>query len=291
MGKRRTIAEVAPEVIEAERAKITDDDLQRLTGSLAEIEAHIHAVASATPLSEHPFPHALIAPVLPDWLYEMLRRAWPSAAFFGQPKPSRRIMDLGEGHGSFAQLPDTLGRFWLTLQSEVLQRMLGQAMVRQYARFFDDKFKRLLPRYAKGDWRTLGLEFERAGLMIHSPGFELKPHIDSPRYAVVYLLYCPPDDVHAEEGTDLYDMPPASGSAAARPSLRTLYPDAPPDLAPTVSLPYRRNSLATFLVAERSLHGVTIKRLDDRRVINCAVKLPDAVVQEQLAARGDEPAT
>jgi hypothetical protein len=279
------MAEIPTAIIEADRAKISESDLRQLSTHLGDVEAHIAAAVAEAPLSDRPFPHMLMEQVLPEWLYEMLRRAWPAAEFFGQPKPSRRILDLGEGHGSFAQLPDTLQRFWVTLQSEVLQRMLGGAMVHRYASCFDAKFERLLPGYAAGGWRTFGLEFERAGLMMHSPGFELRPHIDSSRYAVVYLLYCPADDAHLEEGTDLYEMPAtASAGATGVHSMRTSYPEIPPGIAPTVSLPYRRNSLATFLVAERSLHGVTIKRLADRRVINCAVKVPDTVLQRLVAA-------
>jgi hypothetical protein len=272
---------IAPEIIEANRVKISEADLAALVERLDEVDAHIKTAAAAARLAEQPFPHALIAPVLPAWLYELIRKAWPSPEFFGQPKPSRQILDLGVGHGSFGLLPDTLQRFWTTVQSQVLQRMLGGAMVDLYSRYFDRKFEPILSGYTPGDWQALGLEFERAGLMVHSPGFELKPHVDSPRYAVVYLLYCPADDEHLDEGTDLYAM---TGDLPVRQSLRTLYPDVPPGTAPVVSLPYRRNSLATFLVADRSLHGVTIKQLDERRVINCAVKVPDSVLERFTVA-------
>lgn len=283
MGKRKAApAPVDPAIVDAEAAKITGADLSMLRERLGDIAAHVTSAVAAAPLGEVPFPHALIAPILPEWLYEMLRRAWPSRAFFGEPAPSRRILDLGTGHGSFDQLPAPLAEFWMTLQREVLQAILGRAMVDRYAPYFDGKFARLLPEYAAGGWRHPGLEYERAGLMIHSPGFALRPHVDSARYAVVYLLYCPPDDTHAEEGTDLFAMP--EGAAPSAPSLRTFYPEVDAALRPAVSLPYRRNALATFLVAERSLHGVTIKQLDDRRVINCAVKLPDAVVERLTPA-------
>jgi hypothetical protein len=233
---------------------------------------------AATPLLAEPFPHFHVASLLPDWLYGLIVKSWPDAAFFRWRTLHRKTLDVDRAgaDGHWEMLPAPLQQFWRLIQYDVFHRIVGEALRSKYEPHFDAQFGRLMAGYRKEEWRQYGLEYENVGLMMHSPGFALEPHVDSLRFSIIYLFYCPAAKDAPDEGTDLYRV---AGDLPVPADLKTYYPEMESIGAVRAStLPYLRNSLGTFLVTPRSLHGVRVKALVDRRVINCAIRLPETAV-------------
>lgn len=258
----------------------TEEEINDFEKKLSDAGKYIEDRLNEAHLNEEPFPNAFVENLFPEWLYEMMTKAWPSPEFFDEVKPSRKIMDFDEGDGRYANLPKLTYKFWSIMQSAIFHKVLGNSLIKKYANYVDESFRFLQKDYRDGEWRNYNFEFERAGMMVHSPGFRLLPHIDSPRYMIIYLLYCPLTNDYADEGTDLYKL----SCKIDRPrKFKTYYPEESvvSGLQP-LTQKYHRNSMATFLVTPRSLHGVTIKNLQERRVINCAVKIPKVIADNFL---------
>jgi hypothetical protein len=266
------------EVLEFAAQQLTDTDVQTVEARLAEVETYVHGRLAAVPVVTEPFPHFHAPLLLPEWLYDWIVKGWPRSEFFRWRTPSRKTLDVDRAtaDGQWEMLPIPLQRFWRLIQQEVFHRIVGRALRSKYEPYFDSQFAQLMPDYQPGEWRQFDLEFESVGLMMQSPGFALQPHVDSSRFSIIYLFYCPVAQDAPDEGTDLYTVP---NDLPVPHEMKTYYPpmESLGEL-PVSTLPYLRNSLGTFLVTPRSLHGVRVKELVDRRVVNCAVRLPQAAV-------------
>lgn len=162
---------------------------------------HATVAVSRAELSTDPCPHVVIENLLPEELCDELVNAIPLPLFFRGENKTRQELKV-----PFVFAPEYNRLVWGFFYRQVLKQAILPAVI--------EKFHRELDAFIRMHWPTLGslaesgisLGVANSRLMLHRPGYVIKPHRD-PRWAfltcIVYLQKR--DDVQAY-GTQFYRL-------------------------------------------------------------------------------------
>jgi len=240
-----------------------------------QITAHIEGRIAATAIEEDPFPHLVIADLLPPEAYEAVLRHWPPDELFRINRSMER-KDVNVRR-DLADLPEPARGFWTELRAWTTAA--NRAIALRFAPYARLKYELFLgPR-----WQELIGEIAHiigeAHLAYYSGKVGLAPHIDHPKLVTNAFLYC--SERHEEEpelGTVLY-----AGRGFAMPDnkLALTAPLIARLLRRVKVVPYRANLCLAYLNTPRSFHGVDAMDLGDRHrrllMFGSMLRIKDAV--------------
>lgn len=195
------------------------------------VAAHVEASLAAAPIGTDPFPHLVVARVLPDDFYTSLIAALPPATCFtgAHVKPNWRFTPDG--------VPEDGFRLWRFFAEDVVPSMLVPGVVNRFAAHIPD----------------VPLGHSDVRMLLRRPGYRIRPHLDPGKSFVTTLFYLARPGEPEAYGTDLYrteDQAPGTRE-------RTFYPeDDSVRYALATTIPFRANTALVF--ANVGLHGAQI---------------------------------
>lgn len=224
------------------------------------------------PITENPFPHAVVDDVFPDSYYQEIQRHFPPPASM-VPLP-----ETGRTSGAYRERlcvllePEALSRlaephrsFWVGLTGWLYHPDFINRVTRIFWPYVENRLAILRGR--DGSVRVRG-----DGLVVSDrTNYAIGPHTDSPHRLMSFLFYLPVDSSLKNYGTSLY-QPKDPGFVCAG------GPHHPFELfSRTSTLEFVPNRLFVFVKTERSFHGVEpIVQPDiDRRLLIYNVRLAD----------------
>jgi len=221
--------------------------------------AIVEKIASAK-IREQPFPYIVIKDFLPASLYTRLLTEWPPDDLFRVTNHERRQqLNLNRDLHKFPA--DTIP-LWRDLLE--MSEMINRLLFRKFQPLLGHKFFPLLgPGWEGTIKRNFTISCKEAQLAQYTGTCEMHPHVDNMILPINSFLYCSERD-HAEPdlGTVLYrsfgfmfpmnDFEPSAGLQE-----KVLRPDR--------IIPYRRNTLFSFVNTPGAFHGVNRVDIGDRR--------------------------
>jgi len=246
--------------------------------------AELASKVSAARVRTEPFPYIVINDFLPDALYRTMLASWPPEhAFMTTNYAKRWQIDLTPYTAQSEQPAHPIWREILELSDPI-----NRALFRKLDPHFHVKFHSLLG----SDWKqavrkNFHISFRQAQLLQYPGDGGLHPHVDSARLVVNSFLYMSElDEVEPELGTILYrtyGFSRPENNAKLTPKLEEKL------LAPDVIIPYRRNSLFSFVNAPHSFHGVRDFEISPRQrrvvVFSPVIRENEAALLEEFRKR------
>ena len=220
---------------------------------------HVQSRIDAATVVEQPFPHLVIRDFLPDHLYRQSLELWPADDFFASRNHNSRLqVNLVR---QMEEMPEPIRPHWTGLLS--LAEVVNRALYRKFTPMFSHKF---VPLFG-ASWREVvkgySTSFRQLQLAQYTGKGDLNPHVDSVRLVVNSFLYASErPDPEAELGTVLYRT---FGFMQTENNHRLESSFAKRFLAPDVIVPYRANSLLSFVNTPFSFHGVDPYDIGARR--------------------------
>jgi len=166
----------------------------------------------------------------------------PPPECFRYADPTKQDFEPHDG----SLVPDLSRVVWSFFEDEVVDKMLGPALLARFRPFVTDHYARIFgPEYAAeaAAWPQRA----RGRLMLRRPGYFLAPHLDPKKVLFTTLIYFARPGDNEEHGTQLYRVDrPFQAS-----SLKTYYPQQHGyqcELARTV--PFRPNTGFAFMNGE-----------------------------------------
>ena len=206
-------------------------------------ELHLTYKVANAPIHSFPYPHCYVPDVFPDDFYAAMQQHLPDPAAMipieqargAKGYKERFVLELNQGR--LSALPETQKNFWSNVGAWLLSGRLQQIML--------GKFGPFLTR------RTDAFDFSADAMLIQDiTDYKIGPHCDAPGKVVTMLFYLPADNSQAHLGTSLYQ--PKDPTFTCPTGIHH-----PPDaFNRVVTMPFRPNSLFTFVRSDTSFHGV-----------------------------------
>lgn len=240
-----------------------------------EILAHLVERIDATPVVEEPFPHMVVAGLLPDPAYRILLDEWPPDEVFRRSRSFQR--NDARLYGELSELPEHLRATWQRVLAWT--RAANRRIVPKFARYSRLKYEPFLGKDWKEATNAMPQVIGEAQLAYYTGAFDMSPHIDHPKLVINSFLYC---SERAEDEPDLGTVLYGSRGFSM--------PDNQIHLSPALvdrllrrdkTVPYAANVCLTYLNTPRSFHGVDAVDLGTRRrrllMFGTALREEDAV--------------
>jgi hypothetical protein len=221
--------------------------------------AVVEKIASAK-IREEPFPYIVIKDFLPASLYTRILTEWPPDELFRVTNyKRRRQLYLNRDLSMFPADTIPLWRDLLELSATI-----NKSLIQKFQPVLGYKFFPLLgPRWQEIILRNFTISYKETQLAQYTGVCELHPHVDNMILPINSFLYCSEHD-HAEPdlGTVLYRsfgfmFPLNDFEPPAQLQEKVLRPDK--------IIPYRRNTLFSFVNTPYAFHGVNKIDIGDRR--------------------------
>jgi len=215
--------------------------------ALSDIERRI----AATPVRTRPFPHLVVADLLPPTIRRSIDRFWPGLDRFRHTnhlnRGEVRVVKLAGRAEGYEQ------KFWIALQHLVLRT--NQAVRKRLDRHLHDKYRPILGP----DWRRkLGTftYLDNDAMLAHYTGpLSMAPHIDNVRVAINCFVYLDDPDIPTAEprrGTTLYRSLGFSWPT----NIDLPEPVQKKFLRPDTEVEWHDNRLLAYVNGPWSFHGV-----------------------------------
>ncbi len=207
------------------------------------LEAHVAMAVEAATLELDPFPHLVVAPLLPVDIYDRILDSIPPPVFFRGGRDEHWAVPSGVA-------PLYSRQVWAFVANTLVGDILYRALNARFAPVVHDYVRTFCP--ALPDAAPVALYPSDGRIMLRRPGYDLEPHRDPKWGFVTALVYLAHPGDSEEFGTQLYrvrdDGEASSGSVH--------YLDRSQcELVRTV--PYRANSMLVFLNSTGA-HGAFI---------------------------------
>ena len=224
------------------------------------MRAAVRAKVESAEINREPFPHVVVADLLPEPFFERLAASIPPLEMFKQsPYGIKADLPLGEHQKVFVAAPEEFKSVWREWRDEILRKTIAPALVRRLEPEIRGKYAQLLSPELADRIMAEGLVSADGRIMSRRPGYVLKAHTDSAHFAVTCLLYF----------TEAADQ--SSGALCLfrperRPELKhlgTYYAEEEEGIGAELvrAIPIRANLFVAFLNGPTSLHGVSIERV------------------------------
>lgn len=216
------------------------------------------------PIRGFPYPHCFVEDVFAPDFYAEIQRNLPDPAVMIPILEARQVKGYNERfvlelHKSehLESLPDDKRKFWqdaakwLVGGSSGKLGLLGQLMMQKFQPYVLNRFK--------GNLNGIKL-YDEAYLVEDVTNYKIGPHTDSPVKVITMLFYLPKDESQLHLGTSIYIPKDRNFRCGGGPH----YPfDWFERMA---TMPFRPNSLFTFVKGDSSFHGVEpVRDADCRR--------------------------
>jgi hypothetical protein len=216
---------------------------------LAAAIAHVEAAIGAATIEVKPFPHMVIAEMLPPTVYRMTTESWPPAELLTYTNSMRRRQITVQT--SVGRFPSGLQAFWRAIQDvgEAANRLL----VQRFRPYLGCKLAPLLGAdwLAELDRCTPGMR--GAVLASYTGNIALAPHVDHVRILTNAFLYVSEGDATEPDlGTWLY----RSLGLALPTNIQLAPKHLDMCLRPDTLVPYRANTCLAYVNGPTSFHGV-----------------------------------
>lgn len=231
-----------------------------------EEEKYIRDKFKTNRIEREPFPHLYVENILPPHIYAEIIAALPSAVQIAllppmQIKDTTRAFEVRAGAPTSPGLED-MAKVWeqrfkpyTDLVDELTAKMFGP-----HVRLHRRRMKRR--GWSVNDPKAVA---GQSMFCFRGPGWEIPPHTHDINQTVQSMIYFPDMPYGDEQGTYLYKRPPFLFDLRLKPFLRTKVRRL---LWGKKLLPYRPNTLVSFLNSPRSVHGTkNIEGLAPRRYI------------------------
>ncbi len=185
----------------------------------------------------YPFAHLIVPRVFPAWFYREMVANFPGddeLAPLNERYPLRRTITLSDEDAA-AGLAEPRRSFWAGVRAGLSSPAFMDFVVRLFGDAVGDRFA--------PDLEARLYLFRDAG------GYAIGPHADTARKIVTMLFYMPEDERSLACGTTLLKK---TGDGPLRDSADNDWSG----FAAVKTAPFEANSVAGFLVTDRSYHGV-----------------------------------
>ena len=227
------------------------DLLSRVDAMLDEsrVIAHVEQAIAATPLHTDPYPHIVVENLMPRDFYDLLRKAIPPAAFFGDVDPIKQNLKMPIEFGPELSMK-VLGFF----ERVIVGRAIVPSVIRRFDEPLQAHYDVIFGPAFRERARQLAQSASAGRVMLRRPGYHLAPHRDPKRSTLTCLVYfAGPKDSEAY-GTDIFRV--ADDREASY--TQTYYPEQNGSRCELVKrVPFRPNSMLVFLNSTGA-HGATI---------------------------------
>jgi hypothetical protein len=224
-----------------------------------DILAHLVERIDAAPVVEEPFPHLVVAGLLPDAAYRRLLDDWPPDDVFDRNRAMQR--NDARLYGEMVELPEHLRATW--------RRVVGwttaanRRIARKFAPYARLKYEPFLGKAWKEATNAMPRIVGEAQLAYYTGAFHLAPHVDHPKLVTNSFLYC---SERAEDEPELGTVLYGSRGFSAPDNFLRLTPDLVERLLWRAKvIAYAANICLAYLNTPRSFHGVDPIDLGTRR--------------------------
>ncbi|MFA6044700.1 MAG: 2OG-Fe(II) oxygenase [Phycisphaerales bacterium] len=199
---------------------------------------HVKYMIANTPVRNYPYPHMAVHGVFPESYYSQILENFPGEEQFEaqiEGYPQRGTIELTKP-GAMDRLPPKQRAFW-----NWLVQSLGS---QSFMRFALESYSPLLASRFGHSIRPLMYLFRDTG------GYGIGPHTDTLKKIVTMLFYLPEDDSQRHAGTSI--VVPREEAYRHKPTGHETWDD----YRPAKTIEFLPNTLASFVVTDRSLHAV-----------------------------------
>lgn len=224
----------------------------------AQIIDHIRARLDATEVARDPFPHIVVANLLPDDVYDDMLRNWPAQEFAKTSNwASRKEIHVAQALTSF---PADIQPVWrqVVAWSQVARDLVYEKLKPYLA----EKFVPLMGRERASHLKLYTQRGPAAFIATYTGALSLFAHVDHPYIAVNGFLYVSERDVDEPElGTVLYQS-----YGLALPNNEIKLPEHLLNryLSRAKTVAYRRNVYLAYVNTPSAFHGVEPVDIGDR---------------------------
>ncbi|MBI1190523.1 MAG: hypothetical protein GC200_07585 [Tepidisphaera sp.] len=200
---------------------------------------HVKYMIANTPVRPYPFPHMQVNGVFPEYYYRQMLANYPAAGFFEsriEGYPERGTIELHDP-ASVARLPRQQRDFWQWFMNSFGSRDFMSFVLECYAPVLGPRFGHSV--------KPVAYLFRDTG------GYGIGPHTDTLKKVVTMLFYLPEDESQRGAGTSIV-VPTDAKGYSHHPTGHESW-DA---YRPAKTIEFLPNTLASFLVTDRSLHAV-----------------------------------
>jgi hypothetical protein len=224
--------------------------------------AGVRAKVESAEISRDPFPHVVVADLLPEEFFERLTRSIPPLEGFDQSRYGLKAnLGLGEHKKVFRAASEDFKSVWRQWRDQILREEIAPVLVRRLEPEIREKYVQLLSPELADRIMGEGLVVTDGRIMSRKPGYVLKAHTDPGLCAVTCLLYFTEADDQSSGALCLFrpDRVPELKT------LGTYYAELEEGISAELveTIPIRANLFVAFLNGPASLHGVSIDRVGD----------------------------
>lgn len=216
-------------------------------------ELHVAYQIANAPIRPFPYPHCFVEDVFPSDFYADIQRNLPDPSAMIPIEEARQVQGYKERFVLELHKPDHLDSlpsekraFWRGMSEWMTGGQHGK--VGRFGQFMMNKFAPYVEARFKGQ---TGLQFyDEAFLVEDVTNYKLGPHTDSPVKVITMLFYLPNDMSQAHLGTSVYQPKDLTFRCQGGPHYPFDW------FQRMVTMPFKPNSLFTFVKGDNSFHGV-----------------------------------
>ena len=227
------------------------DLLARVDAMLDEtrIIAHVEQAIAAAPLHTDPYPHIVVENLLPKDFYDLLRKAIPPPAFFGDLDPIKQNLRTPMEFG-----PELSVKVLGFLDDVIARRAIPPAVIRKFDDPLQKHYDVIFGRAFRDRAKRMAQSVSAGRVMLRRPGYHLAPHRDPKRSMLTCLMYFAGAKDSDAYGTDIFRVVDDREATYTQ----TYYPEQNGSRCELVKrVPFRPNSMLVFLNSTGA-HGATI---------------------------------
>jgi hypothetical protein len=252
-------------------------DLARIETMLDDrrIGEHVRRAIASAPLVADPYEHVVVEHLLPDDVYDLLRRAIPPAEFFDDHDRIKQNLTFPMEYG-----PTLTARVWGYFDDVIARTMIRPAVLEKFHGPLQTHFATVFGAAFVDRANALPQAASGGRLMLRRPGYHLDPHRDPKRSMLTCLMYLARDGDGEQYGTQIFRV---DGDSEAD-YKQTYYPEQAGGKCELVTVvPYRPNTMLVFLNS-RGAHGADIPAGEPADLERYTYQFYVAPLNEALAA-------
>ncbi|MSO29540.1 MAG: hypothetical protein EXQ48_01170 [Acidobacteria bacterium] len=257
-----TIAELAEQSARADRIAAQTKSILRLNEAhrdlLARVDAvldemrivaHVEQAIAAAPLQTDPYPHIIVENLFPKDFYDLLRKAIPPPAFFGDLDPIKQNLKTPIEFG-----PELSVRVLGFLEAVIARRTMPPALMHKFHEPLQVHYDVIFGAAFRDRANAMTQSITGGRLMLRRPGYHLPPHRDPKRSMLTCLMYFAGSKDSDAYGTDIFRAVDDREATYTQ----TYYPEQNGSRCELVKrVPFRPNTMLVFLNSTGA-HGATI---------------------------------
>jgi hypothetical protein len=218
-------------------------------------ELHVAYQIANAAVRPFPYPHCFVENVFPADFYDEMQRNLPDPTAMIPIEDARQVKGYKERFVLELHKPEHLDTlpadkrdFWKGVSDWMIGRQSGQ--LGRFGQFMMSKFAPFVQERFKGQNQSAIKFYDEAYLVEDITNYKIGPHTDSPVKVITMLFYLPKDMSQSHLGTSVYQPKDLTFRCPGGPHYPFDWFDR------MITMPFKPNSLFTFVKGDRSFHGV-----------------------------------